>query len=68
MAQSQTAGTAEMVITLACATGSIFILGYAAVVLNYLRRLPEPQEGGLDRSTDITSIALPRVYWPTSRL
>jgi hypothetical protein len=66
MAQSQTAGTAEMVITFACAAGSIFILGYAAVVLNYLRRLPEPQEGGCDRS-NITSIALPRVYWPTAQ-
>jgi hypothetical protein len=68
MAKSQTAGTAEMVITLACAAGSILILGYAGVVLNYLRRLPEPQEGGRERSADITSIALPRVYWPTSRL
>jgi hypothetical protein len=56
-----------MVITLACAAGSIFILGYAAVVLNYLRRLPEPQEGGRDQSTNITSITLHRVHWPTSR-
>jgi hypothetical protein len=57
-----------MVITLACAAASIFILGYAAVILNFLRRLPEPQEGGRERSIDITSIALPRVHWPTSQL
>jgi hypothetical protein len=33
-----------MLITLACAAASIFILGYSAAVLIYLRRLPEPKD------------------------
>ena len=33
-----------MIITLACAIGSIIILGYSAAVASFLRRLPEHQE------------------------
>jgi hypothetical protein len=33
-----------MVITLACAIGAMVLLGYSAVVLSYLRRLPEPKD------------------------
>jgi hypothetical protein len=40
---SQSIGTADMII-IACAIGAIVILGYCAVVLTYLRRLPEQQD------------------------
>jgi hypothetical protein len=40
---SQSIGTADMII-LACAIGAVVILGYCAVVLTYLRRLPEHQD------------------------
>jgi cytochrome bd-type quinol oxidase subunit 2 len=40
---SQNIGTADM-ITVFCAIGAVVILAYAAFVLAYLRRLPEPED------------------------
>jgi hypothetical protein len=40
---SQSIGTADMIM-LACAIGAVVILGYCAVVLTYLRRLPEHRD------------------------
>jgi hypothetical protein len=37
-------GSQTMMITLACAIGALVLLGYCAVVLRYLRRLPDAQD------------------------
>ena len=42
-AESKQPGPPDM-IAIACAIGAIVILGYCAVVLSYLRRLPEPED------------------------